>query len=152
MKLKGSVILPCLALGSSLFIMQASESVISVCFNTSLLKYGGDVAVGAMTILTSVMQFAMLPLAGNRSGSTADHELQLRSRRSDKGEKDVSPVVESGYVLRSRSVGVDHVVPSGVCSGIYSGSGVDRIYKTGTSDLYSGVIPVWNSDVLSDGI
>ena len=36
MKLKGSVILPCLALGSSLFIMQASESVISVCFNTSL--------------------------------------------------------------------------------------------------------------------
>ena len=45
MKLKGSVILPCLALGSSLFIMQASESVISVCFNTSLLKYGGDVAV-----------------------------------------------------------------------------------------------------------
>lgn len=39
--------------------MQASESVISVCFNTSLLKYGGDLAVGAMTILTSVMQFAM---------------------------------------------------------------------------------------------
>ena len=69
MKLKGSVILPCLALGSSLFIMQASESVISVCFNTSLLKYGGDVAVGAMTILTSVMQFAMLPLQGIGQGA-----------------------------------------------------------------------------------
>ena len=44
--------------------MQASESVISVCFNSSLLKYGGDLAVGAMTILTSVMQFALLPLTG----------------------------------------------------------------------------------------
>lgn len=49
--------------------MQASESVISVCFNTSLLKYGGDIAVGAMTILTSVMQFAMLPLQGLAQGA-----------------------------------------------------------------------------------
>ena len=67
--LKAPVILPCLALGLSLFIMQASESIISVCFNSSLLKYGGDVAVGAMTILTSVMQFAMLPLQGIAQGA-----------------------------------------------------------------------------------
>ena len=52
-----------------MFVMQASESVISVCFNSSLLKYGGDIAVGAMTILTSVMQFAMLPLQGIAQGA-----------------------------------------------------------------------------------
>lgn len=69
MKIKKSVIVPCLALGSSVFIMQSSESVISVCFNSSLLKYGGDIAVGAMTILTSVMQFAMLPLQGLGQGA-----------------------------------------------------------------------------------
>ncbi len=63
------IVLPCLALGSATFIMQASESVISVCFNSSLLEYGGDVAVGAMTILTSVMQFAMLPLQGIAQGA-----------------------------------------------------------------------------------
>lgn len=67
--LKADIILPCLALGLSLFIMQASESIISVCFNSSLLKYGGDMAVGAMTILTSVMQFAMLPLQGLGQGA-----------------------------------------------------------------------------------
>lgn len=67
--LRAGIILPCLALGLSLFIMQASESIISVCFNSSLLKYGGDVAVGAMTILTSVMQFAMLPLQGLGQGA-----------------------------------------------------------------------------------
>ena len=59
--LQSSIILPCLALGTAMFIMQASESVISVCFNSSLLRYGGDIAVGTMTILTSVMQFALLP-------------------------------------------------------------------------------------------
>ena len=63
------IILPCLALGVATFIMQASESVISVCFNSSLQKYGGDIAVGAMTILTSVMQFAMLPLQGLGQGA-----------------------------------------------------------------------------------
>ena len=63
------VIVPCLALGLSPFIMQFTESVISVCFNTSLLKYGGDIAVGSMTILTSVMQFSMLPLQGLTQGS-----------------------------------------------------------------------------------
>ena len=64
-----NIILPCLALGVATFIMQASESVISVCFNSSLQKYGGDIAVGAMTILTSVMQFAMLPLQGLGQGA-----------------------------------------------------------------------------------
>ena len=69
LNLKPSVIFPCVALGMATFIMQSTESVISVCFNTSLLKYGGDMAVGAMTILTSVMQFAMLPMQGIGQGA-----------------------------------------------------------------------------------
>lgn len=68
-KLEKSVIFPCIALGLASFIMQASESVIVVCYNSSLLKYGGDVAVGAMTILSSVMQFSMLPMQGLGQGA-----------------------------------------------------------------------------------
>lgn len=64
-----AVALPCLALGLSPFIMQSTESLIAVCFNSSLLKYGGDVAVGAMTVLTSIMQFAMMPLNGLSQGA-----------------------------------------------------------------------------------
>jgi len=69
LKLRADIILPCIALGTAAFVMQSSESVISVCFNSSLLKYGGDIAVGAMTIMTSVMQFAMLPLQGIAQGA-----------------------------------------------------------------------------------
>ena len=68
-RLERKIIMPCLTLGLATFIMQASESVISVCFNASLLGYGGDIAVGAMTILTSVMMFAMLPLQGIGMGA-----------------------------------------------------------------------------------
>ena len=69
MKLEKNILFPSLALGLSSFIMQASESVISICFNSSLLRYGQHLAVGAMTILTSVMQFAMLPLQGLGQGA-----------------------------------------------------------------------------------
>ena len=69
MRLEAGVILPCLALGLAAFIMQSSESIISGSFNTSLLKYGGDIAVGAMTVLSSINMFAMLPLQGLGQGA-----------------------------------------------------------------------------------
>lgn len=69
LKVRKDVVLPCLALGLSPFIMQSTESLIAVCFNSSLLKYGGDVAVGAMTVLTSIMQFALMPAQGLSQGA-----------------------------------------------------------------------------------
>ena len=60
---------PCLALGVSPFIMQATEAAINVCFNRQLALYGGALAVSSMTILASVMQFAMLPLQGLTQGA-----------------------------------------------------------------------------------
>lgn len=69
MKLRINVIFPCVLLGLATFIMQASESAIAICFNSSLQHYGGDLEVGAMTILTSVMQFAMMPMQGVAQGA-----------------------------------------------------------------------------------
>ncbi len=67
--IRPSLVLPCIALGLAPFIMQCSESILNLCFNSSLLRYGGDIAVGAMTILSSVMTFAMLPLQGLGQGA-----------------------------------------------------------------------------------
>ncbi|MEG1754951.1 MAG: MATE family efflux transporter [Clostridia bacterium] len=69
LRLDAKIVLPCLALGLSPFIMQSTESLIAMCFNSSLLRYGGDIAVGAMTILTSVNQFSLLPLMGLTQGA-----------------------------------------------------------------------------------
>ena len=69
MMLQAKVILPCILLGLATFIMQASESIIAICFNSSLQFYGGDLEVGAMTILSSVMQFAMMPMQGVAQGA-----------------------------------------------------------------------------------
>ena len=64
MKIVPSVILPCLALGVSSFVMLSTESILNISFNSSLSRYGGDVAVGAMTIISSCSQLVLLPLQG----------------------------------------------------------------------------------------
>ena len=69
LKLKASVILPCLALGISGFIMLSTESLLSISFNSSLSKFGGDLAVGSMTIISSVSQLITLPLSGICQGA-----------------------------------------------------------------------------------
>lgn len=85
---RGLKLLPsCIALGAAAFIMQASESVLSMCFNASLLKYGGDIAVGAMTILTSVQQFAMMPLQGIAQGAQPITSYNYGARNSDRVKK-----------------------------------------------------------------
>ena len=87
MRIDGKLVFPCVALGLSAFIMQSSESVISVCFNSSLLKYGGDIAVGAMTILTSVMQFAMLPMQGIAQGAQPISSYNYGAKNTERVKK-----------------------------------------------------------------
>ena len=69
MRVSPQVMLPVLALGLSPFIMTSTESLLNICFNTSLQRYGGDLAVGAMTILSSCMQVCSLPLQGLAQGA-----------------------------------------------------------------------------------
>ena len=63
------LMLPVLALGLAPFIMQATEALVNVAFNSSLQKYGGDTAVGAMTVASTVMQMFWLPSQGIGQGA-----------------------------------------------------------------------------------
>lgn len=83
-KLNRKVILPVLALGLSPFVMQLTESFITIAFNSSLQKYGGDIAVGAMTILSSAMQFTFLPLSGLAQGAQPIMSYNYGARNRDR--------------------------------------------------------------------
>ena len=84
MKLDKDVLLPAIALGAAPFVMQFTESILNVCFNTSLQKYGQDIAVGSMTILSSVMQFSMLPLMGMCQGGQPIISFNYGARKLDR--------------------------------------------------------------------
>ena len=87
LKIDIKILLSIIALGLSPFIMQSTESIISICFNTSLLKYGGDIAVGTMTILSSLMQFAMFPLQGFAQGAQPIISYNFGAKNPDRIKK-----------------------------------------------------------------
>ena len=68
-RLDKEILLPCIFLGTSPALMQLTENLVAISFNTSLQKYGGDMAVASMSILNSVMQFVMLLLPGLVQGA-----------------------------------------------------------------------------------
>ncbi len=63
-RLQWQILKKCIALGISSFVMLSTESLLSISFTSSLQRYGGDVAVGAMTIITSVNQLVSMPIQG----------------------------------------------------------------------------------------
>lgn len=97
LKLKSSVLLPVLALGASPFIMQSTESLLNIVLNTSLQKYGGDIAVGAMTILTSVMQFSMLPVLGLTQGAQPIISFNYGAKKPERVKKAVKLLILSSF-------------------------------------------------------
>lgn len=86
-RLRREVLLPVIALGVSPFIMQSTESLLNICFNSSLQKYGGDMAVGAMTILSSIMQFFSLPIMGLAQGAQPIISFNYGARNKERVQK-----------------------------------------------------------------
>ncbi len=84
MPLQSKVILPCLGLGISSFVMISTESILSISFTSSLSRYGGDVAVGAMTVLTSINQLVTMPLSGLCQGGQPLISYNYGARKYDR--------------------------------------------------------------------
>ena len=84
MPLERKIILPCLGLGISTFVMLSTESLLSVSFTSSLARYGGDVAVGAMTVLNSLNQLISMPLSGICQGGQPLISYNYGARKLDR--------------------------------------------------------------------
>ncbi|GFP76593.1 MATE family efflux transporter [Clostridium fungisolvens] len=84
MHLRKTVLVPVLMLGSAPFVMQSTESLLNIAFNSSLQKYGGDMAVGAMTIMSSLMQILSLPLSGLGQGAQPIMSYNYGAKNNDR--------------------------------------------------------------------
>lgn len=78
------ILAPVLALGISPFIMNSTEAVINIAFNSSLQKFGGDIAVGAMTICTTVFQMAWVPAQGVGQGAQPIISFNYGAKNADR--------------------------------------------------------------------
>lgn len=101
LKIEKDVILPILALGLSPFVMQITESITAISFNVSLQKYGGDIAVGSMTILISAMQFMFLPLSGLTQGAQPIISYNYGAKNLDRVRKTFKLLLISAFSYAS---------------------------------------------------
>ena len=99
MKPEGRIVGSCMALGISGFVMVATESLLSVSFNSSLARYGGDLSVGAMTILTSCAQLAQMPASGIAQGCQPIVSFNYGAGNTDRVKKcfKLQLLVAAGY-------------------------------------------------------
>lgn len=87
LRLKADIIGPCLALGISSFVMMSTESILSISFTSSLSKFGGDVAVGAMTIIISTSQLILMPVQGICQGGQPIISFNYGANKNDRVKK-----------------------------------------------------------------
>lgn len=140
------IILPCIALGMATFIMQSTESIISVCFNSSLLKYGGDIAVGAMTILTSVMQFAMLPMQGVAQGAQPILSYNYGAKNAERVKKTFGILLRTCLTYSMLLWAVIELVP-GVFVSIFTPDEMLREFTAPALRIYMGGILIFGIQI-----
>lgn len=98
LKVNKAIIAPVLLLGISPFIMQSTESLLNVAFNFSLQKYGGDIAVGSMTIMASMMQILHLPLVGLTQGAQPITSYNYGSKNNERVKSTFKLLIKSAFV------------------------------------------------------
>ena len=98
LRIKAKIILPVLALGVSPFVMSATESLLNIAFNSSLSRYGGDIAVGAMTILSSIMQLQFLPVQGLSQGAQPIMSYNYGAGKVERVQKTYRLLIASCFV------------------------------------------------------
>lgn len=92
---------PVIALGLGPFIMQSTESLLNMSFNINLQRYGGDLAVGAMTILSSVMQASSLPVIGIGQGAQPILSYSYGSGNARRLEAGVHLLFRTNFIIAS---------------------------------------------------
>ena len=135
MRLEKTVILPCLALGISNFTMLSTESILSISFTTSLARYGGDMAVGAMTIINSVSQLVTMPIQGVCQGGQPIISYNFGARNNERVKEAFFTQFKVCVLFSTVCWGILMIAPQ-IFAGMFSGNGELVTYTAWTLRIY----------------
>lgn len=137
LKIKKSIIIPVLQLGVSPFVMQSTESLLNIAFNYSLQKYGGDIAVGSMTILSSLMQILHLPLVGLTQGAQPITSFNYGARNNDRVKKTFNLLIKSAFIY-TISMWLLMMLFTGVFVSLFTNDPPLKAYAVWAARIYLG--------------
>ena len=142
----GKLLWPCVLLGISPALMQLTENLVAISFNTSLQTYGGDMAVASMSILSSVMQFVMLLLPGLVQGAQPLLSYNL-------GAKNIPRVKKTFRLLLVCCVGGSFLLwllcmaAPGAVASVFTGDAALIAYTTRSMRIYLAMLLIYGVQV-----
>ena len=142
----GRLLWPCVLLGTSPALMQLTENLVAISFNTSLQKYGGDMAVASMSILTSVMQFVMLLLPGLVQGAQPLLSYNLGAGQLDR-VKQTFRLLLAACVSGSFLVWLLCMAAPGAVAGIFTNNAVLIQYSQWSMRVYLAMLLIYGVQV-----
>ncbi len=117
------------------FVMQATESALLICFNNSLLSYGGNIAVGSMTIISSTSMFMVLPLQGIGQGAQPIMSYSYGAENTERVKKSLFPALESKFWLVGNFLDSVARIPPSVCKHFHHRSYASVLHQNNFKDL-----------------
>ncbi|MDD3261027.1 MAG: MATE family efflux transporter [Oscillospiraceae bacterium] len=135
LRLHRRILLPILGLGLSPFIMQSTESLLNICFNSSLQHYGGDTTVGAMSILSTLMQMVMLPLQGLALGAQPIISFNYGAQKYDRVKKAFRLLLISSFIFTAGCWALMQLLP-GIFVGMFTSDAVLTKTTVWASHIY----------------
>ena len=144
MRPQGKLILSIAALGVSPFIMQVTESLITIVFTHGLQKYGDDLYVGSFTILQSIMQIIFIPMSGFSQGVQPIISYNYGKGNVDRVKKTCTILITMSIIVSFVLAGAAFLFPS-VAAGIFTS---DESLKA----LCAKVLPIYIFGMMFFGI
>lgn len=111
LRIRLKILLSAMGLGASPFIMHFTESILQIVFNRSLYQYGGDLYVGAMTIIATVVQLLFLPLTGFAQGAQPITSFNYGGQRMDRVKESVTVLIQTSMVYTFIFYGLVMIYP-----------------------------------------
>jgi len=99
MKLKPRVMLSITTLGLPGFLMQLSNSLLTAILNTSLMTYGGDLAISGMGIVNSVQTMLLMPIMGISQGVQPIISFNYGAQKYDRVKIAMKLAIVAGTVI-----------------------------------------------------
>lgn len=100
-KINKKIIFSILALGISPFIMQSTEALIQIVFNTQIVKHGGTnyiVYLNVMTIMLSLLQFMVLPVQGLTQGASPMISYNYGNKNMERVKKSYKSLIIMSFI------------------------------------------------------
>ena len=137
---------PCILLGTSPALMQLTENLVAISFNTSLQAHGGDIAVASMTILTSVMQFTMLLLPGLVQGAQSLLSYNLGADNIPR-VKSTFRLLLASCVTGSFLIWLLCMVAPGLVASVFTNDSALIAYTEGSMRIYLATLLIYGVQV-----